>query len=88
MVLFLQILFFKIVRVNYKISISIWKILNILANAIFISLSETMKGLIVHLLLFADAFLCKLGVWGPLGAREVVTVYNLKICIFLLQYPE
>ena len=36
LVLFLQIILCTFVWVNYKISISIWKILNILANAIFL----------------------------------------------------
>ena len=46
LVLFLQNILWTFVWVNYKISISIWKILNILVNAISFSLSETIKGLI------------------------------------------
>ena len=43
-----------------------------------LSLSETIKGLVFHLLLFAETLLCKLGVWGPLRAPEAVTLLNVK----------
>ena len=33
---------------------------------------------------FTDTLVCKPGVCDPLGAPEAVTVFNLKICIFLL----
>ena len=31
-----------------------------------------------HLLLFAETLLCKLGVWGPLRAPEVITFLTVK----------
>ena len=42
------------------------------------SLSETIKGLVFHLLLFAETLLCKPGVWGPIRAPEAVTFLTVK----------
>ena len=36
------------------------------------------RVLFVHLLLFEDTLLCKLGVWDPLKALEVVTLLTVK----------
>ena len=44
----------------------------------FFSLSETIKGLFFHLLLFAETLLCKLGVWDLLRAPEAVTLLTVK----------
>ena len=42
------------------------------------SLSETIKGLVFYLLLFAETLLCKPGVWGPLRAPEAFTLLTVK----------
>ena len=46
-------------------------------NFLFLYLRQSMV-LFVHLLLFAETLLYKLGVWGPLSAPEAVTVLNVK----------
>ena len=62
--------------VNYKISISIWKILNILVNAIFLFFINGLIYLLTYF--FADTLLCKLGVWGLLRTPEAVTLLTVK----------
>ena len=46
------------------------------------SLSETIKGLFFHLLLFAETLLCKPEVWGLLRAPEAVTLLTVKYAFF------
>ena len=48
-----------------------------LANFPFLNLRQS-RVLFVHLLLFGDTLLCKLGVWGPLRAPEAITLLTVK----------
>ena len=71
---------------NYLMYICVDKLQNIYfnmkdtehgANAIFLYLRQS-RVLFFNLLLFAETLLCKPGVWGPLRAREVVTLLTVK----------
>ena len=50
------------------------------SNFPFLCLRQS-RVLVVHLFLFADALLCKLGVWDPFRTLDAVTLLT-QICIF------
>ena len=77
---------------NYLMYICVGKLQNIFfnmkdsehfgkCNFPFLYLKQSMV-LFVHLLLYADTLLYKLGVWGPLRAPDAITLLTVKCAFF------
>ena len=56
--------------------------LKVLEALLFLTLKYPPRILFVHLHLFSDTLLCGLGVWGPLGVSETVTLLAIKCAFF------